>query len=120
MSSEHCSYLDREFVGGRIQIIMTEVEVPDASVPIEGIDQVAGPLVANPAVAHVEQTQRKALEDKSSQLLARGLREGASRDVQTRQVVHFVELANAGVQVVVELHGAHQVDVCHLFRPHAD
>ena len=120
VASDHRGDLDREFVRLTVQVIVTEVEIPYARVPIQGIDQVARPLVTDPTVGDVEHAQSEAHEDKEGQLAAGALREHAAGDIQTCKVLHLGQLANDWVNMIVELDGTHQVDVCDLLRLHRD
>ena len=54
MARDHGRHLDGEFVGGRRQVIVTEVEVTHGGVAIHGVDDVTSPLEIDSAMTDVE------------------------------------------------------------------
>ena len=44
---------DREFISVRTQVIVSEVEIPNAGIPVEGVHDVASALVCDATVWHI-------------------------------------------------------------------
>ena len=103
--------LDRELEGLRLEAVVAEVEVPDARVPVQGVDDVAGALVTYLAMGDIKQSQREAAKYEFGELAARGVSQCAARNVYTCQVLHIAQFLHDWVDVVVEVDGAHQVQI---------
>ena len=62
VSRDDRCHFDGELVAGRVKIVVAEVEVTDARVPIESIDEVPRALERDTAMRDIHHSQSEALD----------------------------------------------------------